>query len=112
MANGYSSSKSKAIGTIDTVGALPEIQVHGARLVDLSLDFDTLTFVGTIKLQRLTSVGQVGNDDSYWKTVASYTSSSEITFRSASARRYRLYCSTATSGTCLFEMVAGNKEGN
>lgn len=110
MANTYTASLSKIVGILDSTGATDSIKVNGARLVDLSLDFSEGTFDGTVQLQRRSNTGT--SSALAWRTIATYTTSTEITFRSATTREYRLNVSVATSGSLYFEMTAGNKEGN
>jgi len=109
MANSFTSTRTRVVGSIDSTGASDAITVTGSKLVDISVDFDTATaFVGTIQLQRETSTGAANVAE--WQTIEEYTASAEKVARSATTRRYRLNCSVATSGTAEIEMTAGNRE--
>jgi hypothetical protein len=107
MANTETLNTSRAVGAIDATGAIGTITVKGSKLLDISVDFDTSTaFVGTIVLQRETSTGVANIAE--WQDVESYTSSVEKVAQSATTRRYRLNCTTATSGQAEYELSAGN----
>lgn len=106
MANTETSSTTSSIrGTIDTTGSTSAITVKGSKLLDVSIDFDTNSFVGTIDLERETYTGAANINE--WQVVESYTASAEKVAQSATTRRYRL-TATVTSGTCEYELTAGN----
>lgn len=107
MANSFTTGRSLVYGTVDTTGASDSIEVTGSKLVDLSLDFTSGSFSGTVLLQRKTRTGAASAMD--WKTIASYTGDTEVTFRSATSRDYRINV-TVSSGTLRFELAAGNKD--
>ena len=44
-------------GTLDTAGQTSAITVKGSKMLDVSIDFDTNSFVGDIRLQRETLTG-------------------------------------------------------
>jgi hypothetical protein len=96
---------SSMAGTCDTTGVTSAITVKGGLLLDVSIDFDTNSFVGTIDLQRETRTGAANVAE--WATVESYTASAEKVAQSAATRRYRLNI-TASSGTAEYELTAGN----
>ena len=108
MANTETVTRSRIVGTIDSTGQTSAITVTGAKLVDVSVDFDTNSFVGTIVLQRETATGALNVAE--FQDVESYTASAEKVARSATTRRYRLDCTVASSGTAEFELAAGNRE--
>ena len=97
--------KSSMAGTMDTTGVTSAITVRGSRLLDVSIDFDTNSFSGTVILQRETRTGAANVVE--WADVESYTASTEKVAQSATTRRYRL-STTAASGTLEYEMTAGN----
>ena len=97
--------KSSIAGTFDTTGVTSAITVRGSKLLDVSIDFDTNSFVGTVDLQRETRTGAANVVE--WATVESYTASTEKVAQSATTRRYRLNI-TASSGTAEYELTAGN----
>lgn len=101
-------SESKVVGVFTTTGSSLPIKVRGARLVDVSVDFDGGSFSGQVDLERETYVG-AGNTTS-WQTVESYNASAEKVIRSATSRRYRLTASAVTSGEARYELTADNKE--
>lgn len=105
MANTETVTGSSIVGTLDTTGSTSAITVRGSKLLDVSVDFDTNSFVGTIILQRETRTGAANINE--WQDVESYTASVEKVAQSAATRRYRLNC-TASSGTAEFELTAGN----
>jgi len=105
MANSFTSSKRKVVGSIDSTGASDGIRAGAGQLVDVSVDFDTNSFVGTIQLQRKTNTGAANIGE--WQTIESYTASAEKVAQSAANREYRLNCSVATSGTAEIELSAG-----
>ena len=106
MANTETVTGNTIVGTIDTATATSPITVRGSRLLDISIDFDTNSFVGTIDLERETKTGAANINE--WQVVESYTASAEKVAQSATTRRYRLNPSTVTSGTAEFELAAGN----
>ena len=108
MTNTSTASRTKVVGTFDTAGASDAITATGAKLVDVSVDFVTNSFAGTIQLQRQTNVGAA--NVSQWVTIEEYTASAERVAQSATTRRYRLNCSVASSGTAEFELASGNRE--
>ena len=99
--------KSSIAGKIDSTGQTSAITVRGSRLLDISIDFDTNSFVGTIVLQRETRTG-ASNVVEWANVEAGYTESTEKVAQSATTRRYRLDCTVATSGTAEYELTAGN----
>ena len=105
MANTETANNSSIVGTLDTTGATGSINVRGSKLLDVSVDFDTNSFSGTITLQRKTKTGALNVAE--WQDVESYTASVEKVAQSATTRKYRLNC-TASSGTAEFELSAGN----
>lgn len=105
MANSFTSSKAKVVGSIDSTGASDSITASAGQLVDISIDFDTNSFSGTIVLQRMTNTG--ASNVGEWQDVESYTASAEKVAQSAAQREYRLNCSAASSGTAEIEMTAG-----
>ena len=105
MANTETKNTSRIVGKIDTTGATGAITVKGSKLLDVSVDFDTNSFVGTITLQRETATG--ASNIAEWADVESYTASAEKVAQSATTRRYRLNA-TVTSGTAEYELTAGN----
>lgn len=108
MANTETANRSKIVGTIDSTGQTSSITVMGSRLVDVSVDYDTNSFVGTIILQRETNTGALNVPE--FQNVETYTSSTEKVVRSAAPTRYRLDCTVASSGTAEFALTAGNRE--
>jgi hypothetical protein len=106
MANTETATTSSVYGQIDSTGAIGTITVKGSKLLDISVDFDTNSFVGTIQLQRETLTG--ASNIAEWQTIEEYTASAEKVAQSATTRRYRLNCSVDTSGTAEYEMTAGN----
>ena len=106
MANTETLNTSRAVGTIDSTGAIGTITVKGSKLLDISVDFDTNSFVGTILLERETNTGAANIGE--FQAVESYTGSTEKVAQSATTRRYRLNCTVATSGTAEYELSAGN----
>lgn len=111
MANVFTSSRSKVVGSFDTVGASPAITVTGSKLVDLSLNIARGSWQGAVNLERKTNTGEDGEEE--WVKVSGYTHSSdplEVTFRSATTREYRLNVVTQTAGTLYVELAAGNKD--
>ena len=105
MANTETVNNSSIVGVMDTTGSSSAITVKGGRLLDVSIDFDTNTYVGTVVLERETKTG-AGNI-AEWQTVESYTASAEKVAQSATTRRYRI-SNTRTSGTLEYELTAGN----
>ena len=105
MANSFTATKRKVVGSIDSTGASDSIRVPAGQLVDISVDFDTNSFVGTIQLQRQTNTG--ASNVGEWQTIESYSSSTEKVAQSATNREYRLNCSVATSGTAEIELTGG-----
>jgi len=101
----YSIPGEQVIGSFDSTGASDSITAAGGSLVDISVDFDTNSFVGTIDLQRSTLTG--ASNVAEWQTIESYTSSVEKVAQSASPRSYRLNCTVATSGSAEIELTAG-----
>jgi hypothetical protein len=93
-------------GTLDTAGSTSGITVKGSKLFDVSVDFDTNSFVGTITLERETRTGAANIPE--WQAVEAYTESTEKVGQSATTRRYRLTVTAGPSGTAEFEMTAGN----
>ena len=75
-------------------------------MLDVSIDFDTNSFVGDIRLQRETLTGAANIAE--FQDVEVYTASAEKVAQSATTRRYRLDVVTATSGTAEFDLTAGN----
>jgi hypothetical protein len=106
MANTETVNHSRIVGTLDTAGQTTSITVKGGKLLDVSIDFDTNSFVGDIRLQRETSTG--ASNVGEFQDVETYTASAEKVAQSATTRRYRLDVVTATSGTAEFELTAGN----
>lgn len=105
MANSFTSTSRKVVGSIDTAGASDSITAPAGCLVDVSVDFDTNSFSGTITLQRKTNTG--ASNIGEWQDVESYTASAEKVAQSAASREYRLNCSTATTGTAEIELTVG-----
>lgn len=105
MANSFTSTSRKVVGTIDSTGASDSITAPAGCLVDVSVDFDTNSFVGTISLQRKTNTGAANIGE--WQDVESYTASAEKVAQSAASREYRLNCSAASSGTAEVELTVG-----
>ena len=105
MANSFTSTNKKVVGSIDSTGASDSISVGAGQLVDVSVDFDTNSYVGTIQLQRKTNTGAANIGE--WQTIEEYTASAEKVAQSATAREYRLNCSADTSGSCEIELTAG-----
>jgi hypothetical protein len=105
MANAFTSSDRKVVGTIDSTGASDAITAPAGCLVDVSVDFDTNSFTGTIVLQRKTNTG--ASNVGEWQDVESYTASAEKVAQSAASREYRLNCSVATTGTAEIELTVG-----
>ena len=97
---------SKIVGTLDTAGSTSAITVKGSKLLDVSIDMDTNSFVGTITLERETMTGAANIAE--WAAVEAYTASTEKVAQSATTRRYRLTVTAGPSGTAEFEMTAGN----
>ena len=97
---------SSITGSLSTVTATEAVKVTGSKLLDVSVDFDTNSFVGDIRLQRQTQTG-AGNI-AEWQDVETYTASAEKVAQSATTRYYRLNVVTATSGTAEYELTAGN----
>jgi hypothetical protein len=106
MANTSTSTTSKSVGKIDSTGVIGVITVKGSKLLDVSVDFDTNSFVGTILLERETATGAANIAE--FQTVETYTASAEKVAQSATTRRYQLNCTVAGSGTAEFELSAGN----
>jgi hypothetical protein len=107
MANTVTSQNTSSIrGTLDTAGSTPWITVKGSKLLDISIDFDTNSFVGTISLERETLTGAANIAEG--QTVESYTESTEKVAQSATTRRYRLTVGAGPSGTAEYELTAGN----
>jgi len=107
MANSFTSTKNRVVGSIDSTGASDAITVSGSKLLDISVDFDTATvFDGTIVLQRETATGAANVPE--WQDLETYTASAEKVAQSATTRRYRLNCTVATSGSAEIELAAGN----
>jgi len=96
---------SSMAGTIDTTGVTSSITVKGSKLLDISIDFDTNSFVGTVVLQRQTLTGAANIVE--WADVESYTASAEKVAQSATTRKYRL-SATASSGELEYELTAAN----
>ena len=105
MANSFTSTNKSVVGSIDSTGASDAITVSAGQLVDISVDFDTNSFSGTIDLERETKTG--ASNAAEWQVVESYTASAEKVGQSATQRRYRLNCSVASSGTAEIELTAG-----
>ena len=106
MSNTETLNTSSIVGTLDTAGSTSAITVKGSKLLDISIDFDTNSFVGSIFLQRETRTGAANINE--WQTVETYTASAEKVAQSATTRRYRLTVDTGPSGTAEFELTAGN----
>lgn len=106
MSNTTTSNTSSSVGKIDSTGAVGTITVKGSKLLDISIDYDTNSFDGTIFLQRETSTG--ASNIAEWQDIESYTASVEKVAQSATTRRYRLNCTVAASGTAEYELTAGN----
>ena len=106
MANTETVNNSSIVGKLDTAGATSAITVRGSKLLDVSVDFDTNSFVGTITLQRETKTGAANIPE--WQDVEAYTASAEKVAQSATTRRYRLLVAAGPSGTAEFELTAGN----
>jgi hypothetical protein len=93
-------------GTMDTAGSTSAITVKGSKLLDISIDFDTNSFVGTVTLERETRTGAANVVE--WQAVEAYTASAEKVAQSATTRRYRLTVAAGPSGTLEYELTAGN----
>ena len=106
MANTETLNTSSARGVIDATGVIGTITVKGSKLLDVSIDYDTNSFVGTILLERETNTGAANIPE--FQTVESYTASTEKVAQSATTRRYRLNCTVSSSGTDEYELTAGN----
>ena len=105
MANSFTSSNRKVVGTIDSTGASDSVTAGAGALVDVSVDFDTNSFVGTIQLQRKTNTGAANIGE--WQTIEEYTASAEKVAQSGASREYRLNASAVTSGTAEVELTVG-----
>jgi hypothetical protein len=105
MTNSFTGTNKKVVGSIDSTGASDSITVSAGQLVDVSIDFDTNSFSGTIQLQRKTNTG--ASNVGEWQTIESYSASAEKVAQSATQREYRLNCSAAASGTAEVELTAG-----
>ena len=105
MANTETKTKNRIVGKLDTTGSTGAITVSGSKLLDVSIDFDTNSFVGTIDLERETSTG--ASNIGEYQVVESYSASAEKVAQSATTRNYRL-TATVTSGTAEYELTAGN----
>lgn len=103
MANSSSAFTTGVSGTFDSTGASTALDIAAGEEMDVSVDFDTNSFVGTIQLQRQTLTGASGIGE--YQTIESYSASAEKVALSSSARSYRLNCSVATSGTAEFEIA-------
>ena len=97
---------SSIAGTMDTAGSTSPITVKGSKLLDVSVDFDTNSFVGTVTLERETRTGAANVTE--WQAVEAYTASAEKVAQSATTRRYRLTVAAGPSGTLEYELTAGN----
>lgn len=97
---------SSIAGKMDTAGSTSAITVKGSKLLDISVDFDTNSFVGSVFLQRETRTGAANINE--WQTIETYTASAEKVAQSATTRRYRLTVDTGPSGTLEYELTAGN----
>ena len=97
---------SSIAGTMDTAGSTSAITVKGSKLLDVSVDFDTNSFVGTVTLERETRTGAANVTE--WQAVEAYTASAEKVAQSATTRRYRLTVAAGPSGTLEYELTAGN----
>ena len=97
---------SSIAGTMDTAGSTSAITVKGSKLLDISVDFDTNSFVGTVTLERETRTGAANVTE--WQAVEAYTASAEKVAQSATTRRYRLTVAAGPSGTLEYELTAGN----
>lgn len=97
---------SSIAGTMDTAGSTSAITVKGSKLLDVSVDFDTNSFVGTVTLERETRTGAANIAE--WQAVEAYTASAEKVAQSATTRRYRLTVAAGPSGTLEYELTAGN----
>ena len=107
MANVETSITTSSIrGTMDTAGSTSAITVKGSKLLDVSIDFDTNSFVGTVSLERETYTGAANINE--WQAVEAYTASAEKVAQSATTRRYRLTVAAGPSGTLEYELTAGN----
>jgi hypothetical protein len=104
--NTETKNNSRIVGTLDTAGSTSPITVKGGRLLDISVDFDTNSFIGTITLERETSTGALNVAE--FQAVEAYTASTEKVAQSAVTRRYRLTVTAGPSGTAEFELTAGN----
>ena len=105
MANSFTSTSKKVVGRIDSTGSSDSITASGGQLVDISVDFDTNSFTGTLNLQRKTNTG--ASNVGEWQTIESYTASAEKVAQSATQREYRINCSAATTGAAEIELTAG-----
>ena len=107
MANVETSAISSSIrGTMDTAGSTSAITVRGSRLLDVSIDCDTNSFVGTVTLERETYTGAANVNE--WQAVEAYTASTEKVAQSATTRRYRLTVTAGLTGSLEYELTAGN----
>ena len=97
---------SSIAGKMDTAGSTSAITVKGSKLLDVSVDFDTNSFAGTVTLERETRTGAANVVE--WQAVEAYTASAEKVAQSATTRRYRLTVAAGPSGTLEYELTAGN----
>ena len=107
MTNSVTSSTSSSIrGKMDAAGSTPSITVRGSRLLDISIDAVTGSFVGTVNLERSTYTGAANIPA--WQIVESYTTATEKVAQSANTREYRLTTIAGMSGYILYDLTAGN----
>ena len=107
MANTETKTKNRAVGQIDSTGAIGEITVNGSKLLDISIEFDGASaFTGTIVLERASATGASNAEN--WQAVESYTATTEKVAQSATTRKYRLNCTVDGGGVALYELTAGN----
>jgi hypothetical protein len=107
MANVETSATLSSIrGTMDTARSTSAITVRASRLLDISIDGDTNSFVGTVTLERETYTGAANINE--WQAVEAYTASVEKVAQSATTRRYRLTVAAGLTGSLEYELTAGN----
>lgn len=106
MANTEQLTERQIYGTLDTAGSTSSITAEAGELVDLSIDMDTNSFVGTITIERGTLTG--ASNIIEFQAVEAFTLSAERVLQSAVWRQYRLTVSAGPTGTAEFELVAGH----
>jgi hypothetical protein len=102
MANSFTSERDEIVGTMDSTGVSDSIIVKAGNLLDISINFATNSFSGTILLERRT---RTGTANAYvWSTVETYTTDTEKVAESGAGRRYRLNCTVAGGGTAGIQL--------